>query len=93
MCFGRLISPVGSEPVKEREPISKYLVSHELSLDDRTDHIRELLASRQEQEQAKTLEPGDASKFVELLDEVRSFILPPLNQPPVSEILTRGSRF
>ena len=67
-----------SEPVnKEREPISKYLVSHELSLDDRTKRIRELLASRQEQEQAKTLEPDDALKFVELLDEVRSFILSP----------------
>lgn len=81
---------MGSEPVnKEREPISKYLVSHELSLDDRTERIRELLASRQEQEQAKTLEPGDALKFVELLDEVRSFV----HSLPQYLRSERGSRF
>ena len=51
-------------------PISKYLVSHELSSDDLVKSVRKLLASKEGQEGAKSLEPGDVSRFVELIDQV-----------------------
>jgi hypothetical protein len=60
----------GSDPVEGRVPISKDLISHEFSPNDRIRYIKKLLASREEQENAKLLETGDAVKFVELLDEV-----------------------
>ena len=72
----------GSDTDKGRVPISKYLVSRELSFDERIGYIRKLLASKQEQEEAKNLKPNEASKFIELLDEVRSFVLSP--PPPMS---------
>ena len=55
-----------------KEPIPIYLVSHEFSLDDRVKHVRTLLGStKEEQESAKSLEPTNASKFIDLLDQVR----------------------
>ena len=63
----------GPDLVKEptlKGPISVYLVSHELSLDDRAKWVKRLLVSQEEQESAKRLEPANASKFVELLDQV-----------------------
>jgi hypothetical protein len=69
----------GSDPVEGRVPISKDLVSHEFSPNDRIRHIKRLLANRAEQEDAKRLELGDAAKFVELLDEVSLSCPPPLS--------------
>ena len=55
-----------------REPIPIYLVSHEFSLDDRVRHIRTLLGStKEEQESAKSLESTNASRLIDLLDQVR----------------------
>lgn len=50
--------------------ISKHVVSHDLSHEDLVFLIKKLLDDKLEQDGAKNLEPGDATKFVELLDEV-----------------------
>ena len=73
------------DPAKESTPegpISKYLVTHELGLDDLVKGIRKLLASKEQQEGAKNLEPGDALKFVELLDQVCSLRSSSQSPPP-----------
>jgi hypothetical protein len=54
--------------------ISKYLVSRDLSPENRIRYIKRLLADREEQQGAKALDSDNASRLVELLDEVR--ILP-----------------
>lgn len=54
-------------------PISKHLVSHELDPKDRAKYIGRLLKSREEQEGARQLEEGEASRFIELLDQVCYF--------------------
>lgn len=59
---GRRIVPKGS--------ISKHVVSHNLSHDSRVQLIKGLLGDKIEQDGAKSLEPGGAAKFVELLDEL-----------------------
>ncbi|KAF9643492.1 kinase-like protein [Thelephora ganbajun] len=62
-----------SDPVQEsvhKGPISKHLVSHALSLNDQVRYIKRLLANREEQQAAKSLEPGDGVRFIELLDWV-----------------------
>jgi len=52
-------------------PISKRLVSFQFTPADQIRLIKEVLADRSKQETAKVLEPGDASKLIELLDSVR----------------------
>lgn len=54
--------------------ISKYLVSNNIGPEEVVQSVKKLLTHKEEQENAKNLEPGDAKKFVELLDGVS---LPP----------------
>jgi len=52
-------------------PISKRLVSFQFTPAEKIQLIKEMLADRGEQEAARVLKPGDASKLIELLDSVR----------------------
>ena len=72
----------GSDPTRGsvlRDPISKRLVSEsfQLSPAQQTHLIKEILAdvTGGEHQAAKYLEPGDASKFIEILDSVRLYLL------------------
>jgi len=56
--------------VPEVIPVSNHPVSHDPSLDD-IQYIKTILKSKKEQQKAKDLEPEDALKYVELLDQVR----------------------
>jgi len=52
-------------------PISKRLVYFQFTRAEQIQLIEAMLADRSEQEVAKVLGPGDASKLIELLDLVR----------------------
>ena len=69
-------------------PISKYLVSFDLSHAKKIELIKEMLANKNEQQAAKRLEPGEASRLVEMLDLVHLFLSSSLRH----RCLT-GSRF
>ena len=51
-------------------PISNHPVSHDPSLDD-VQYVKTILKNEKAQQEAKGLEPEDALKYVELLDQVR----------------------
>ena len=53
-------------------PVSRRLVSFQFTPAEQIQLIKEMLADRDEQEAARDLVPGDASKLIELLDSVRS---------------------
>lgn len=63
--------------------ISKHLVSHNLTPPEKAQCIQRLLASKEEQRETMNLEPGDALRLVELLDEV-CFL--PLNHSTTSDV-------
>ena len=56
--------------VHQDGPISKRLVSSQLSPAEQIQLIKEMLADRGEQQAAKSLQPGDALRLVEFLDLV-----------------------
>lgn len=60
----------GAKKSALKNPISKYLVTHDrLNFEDRVQYIKALVADQDEQLEAKNLKPGDGKKLVELLDE------------------------
>jgi len=81
-----LLIMVGCMTVKQilsAVPISKRLVSFQFTPAEQIQLIKEMLADRGEQEAARALKPGDASKLIELLDLVC---------PPSSFLATNSSR-
>ena len=58
------------------DPISRRLVSFDFSPARKIELIEEMLADRDEQQAAKDLELGEASRLVELLDLVGFSFLP-----------------
>ena len=71
--------------------ISKHVVSHTLSRESRVQLIKRLLGDKLEQDGAKNLEQEDATKFVELLDEVSLFPLRRSTMPDGKQLLNTGS--
>ena len=69
----------GENQILSVGPISKRLASFQFTPTEQIQLIKDLLADRGEQEAARVLELGDASKLVELLDSVR--LLPPSQSP------------
>ena len=67
-------------------PISR-LVSFQFAPTEQIKLIKEMLADRGEQEMARVLQPGDASKLIELLDSVR--LLP--SSPATDALRETGS--